>query len=135
VGLVATQQGCAALWQQLWGIESIGLPNVHLVGQPHQAAATDTYASYAAVELIAGGYAPKSLVNPAVDWSIAPVPNGAQASYITLSWSLTTACTVYGYWIADQANQRALWGETFAAPFVLPSNFLFSLQLPPTLTS
>lgn len=135
MGLVATQEGCAALWQQILGIESIGLPNVHLVGRPHTPAPTDTYATYAAVELVVSGYAPKSLVNPAVDWTIAAVPTGAQAAYLTLSWSLGGACVVYGYWLSDAANQRSLWGEAFASPDTFTAGGLFRLQLPPTLTS
>lgn len=136
MALVATQEGCMALWQQLLGLYAIGNPVVRLLGQAYAPQHTDTLATYAPLEVVGAGYAPIQLANPRPNWQITPLPNGAQAAYPTLSWSFTAAVTVYGYWLNDATATYSLWAEAFASPFVFgPAGGVLNLTLPPTLTS
>jgi hypothetical protein len=137
MSLVATQEGCSRLWLQIWGITALGNPWVHLYGSSHTPAHTDTYSTYSAIELSSGGgYAAQQLTVPGTNWTIATVTAGAQATYITLTWTFTGAESVYGYWLGDSTNTYSLWAEQFAAAFVFPSTGgTFTLSLPPTLTS
>jgi hypothetical protein len=136
MSLCVTQEGAEAIWQQIFAIASLGSPNVHLVGQPFTPAHSDTYSTYGSIELVVPGYAPIALNNPSSDWSIAPLNAGAQATYVQLNWTFSGACSVYGYWVANQANSLSLWSELFSSPVVFGSSGgQFPLILPPTLTS
>lgn len=134
MSLVVTQEGADRLWRQILGLASLGVPQLHLYGSSHVPAHTDTYSTYASIELAVSGYAPVALAPG--NWTLAPVAAGAQATYNTISWTFNGACTVFGYWVADAANQYALFAEQFVNSFVYTSSGgMFSLILPPTLTS
>lgn len=136
MSLVVTQEGGSALWKQILQITELGVPNVHLFGSAHEPAHTDTYATYAAIELAVAGYAPIPLADPATDWSIAPIPAGAKATYVAITWVFTAACAVYGYWLADASDTYSIFAEQFAAPYVFPTaGGTFPIVLPPTITS
>lgn len=136
MALVATQEGCSALWRQLLGLYAIGAPVVRLLGQAYLPQHTDTLATYAALEVQGSGYAPVQLANPFPNWQVTQLPNGAQAAYPVLSWSFTGPVSVYGYWLNDASGTYSLWAEALAQPFVLgASGGPFQLQLAPTLTS
>jgi hypothetical protein len=135
MSLVATQEGCSALWQQILGIRAIGAPWVRLFGQAWTPSHTDTIATYAAVELAVGGYSPVSLKG-GINWQVSALPNGAQAFWPLVQWSFIAGCTVYGYWLNDASNMYSLVAEAFAAPFSFgAAGGPFQLQLPLTLTS
>lgn len=136
MGLVLTQEGGVLLWQYLLGIVPPVPANVHLLGSSHQPTHADTMATLAAAELAVQGYTPIALARPSANWTLTAIINGGQASYVTLSWQLAAACTVYGYWLSDSANQTSLFAEAFAAPFVIPAGGdLFLLNLTPEFTS
>lgn len=132
-----TNEGAVLLWQDILGLASIGYPNVHLFGTAHVPAHTDTESTYAAIELPGGiGYAPIALTNPGVDWTLTPIGAGAQAAYLLLTWTLTGAASIYGYWLSDQTNTYSLWAEEFATPFIYGSGGgAFNLQLVPWMAS
>lgn len=135
--LTVTQEGAGALWQAILNVIPIGLPWCHLYGQAHTPAHTDTYLTYAAIAVPpSSGYLAQQLVQPGANWAIGPIGAGAQAQYITLSWTLTGPATVYGYWISDQPNSRSLWAEQLAAPWVWSAAApVFTLSLIAWLTS
>jgi hypothetical protein len=137
MSLVLTQEGASLCWSMIWDLgRDIGIPYCHLFGSAHSPSHTDTQSTYAGIELIAGGYAPYPLVNASVRWTVAPIPPGAQAAYQTIVWSLTSACSIYGYWLSDQSDTYSLWGELFAVVYTYPSvGGVFQLALLPTLTS
>lgn len=136
MSLVATQEGCAALWQQLLGLYAIGAPVVRLLGQAYQPQHTDTLATYAARELVAAGYAPIQLLNPFPNWQVTELANGAQAAYPGVVWNLPSGATIYGYWLNDASGTFSLWAEAFATPYnVTALAPTFTLVLSPTLTS
>lgn len=135
-GIVLTQEGGLALWKQMLQIASIGYPNVHLLGAAHTPVHTDTEAILGALELSVSGYAPIALVNPTVDWTLAPITAGAQATYATLTWTFGGSCTVYGYWLSDESDTYSLFAEEFAVTYPFGSSGgTFTFVLPPTLTS
>jgi hypothetical protein len=134
--VVLTQEGAMALWRQLLKIKDVGIPYVHLLGQAHSVVHADTIGSLQAVELVVAGYAPIQLTSPQTSWQLTTLAAGAQAQYPVVTWQLTAACTVYGYWLSDAAFQNSLWGETIASPIVLgPGGGPVQLQLMPTLIS
>jgi hypothetical protein len=134
---VLTQEGGIFLWQYILGINPVQPLVCHLFGASHTPLHTDRQADFAAIELpTGGGYQPIILTNPSVDWTLAPIAQGAQATYLQLQWSITNAVQVWGYWLSDFNNHYALWAEQFAppdAPYHMPG--VFELLLPPTLTS
>lgn len=136
MAVVVTQEGALRIWSQIFGISSIGYPYLHLFSTQHTPAHGDTEATYAAIELVVSGYAPFALTQPPVNWSLAAIGAGAQATYTTVSWTFTAAATVWGYWLADQTNTYSLWAEVFPTSFVYGSQGgVFSLQLVPWLAS
>lgn len=137
MALVLTQEGGLQLWKYLLGISPAIIPAVHLFGAAHSPAHTDTESTYAAIELAGGGgYAPISLSGPTVNWTLGKIPAGAQATYISISWTFTGTQNIFGYWLSDPANMYSLWAEAFAAEYQFPANGgVFTLVLPPTLTS
>lgn len=136
MSLVLTQEGAFEIWSQILGISSIGYPWVHLYSALHAPAHTDTYATYGAIELAVGGYAPIQLASPATTWTIAPIGAGAQAVHLTISWLVTGACSIDGYWLADASNTYSLWAELFGVVYTYPAGGgTFQLTLPPWLAS
>jgi hypothetical protein len=136
VAICVTQEGAIRIWQQILGISTIGYPYVHLFGSQHTPAHTDTEATYAAIELAAAGYAPILLGQPSANWTISAIGAGAQAVYLTVSWTFTAAATVWGYWLSDQTQTYSLWAEIFLSSFVYGSSGgPFTLQLQPWLAS
>lgn len=134
--LVATQEGTSLLWQWILGILPPSLPIVHLIGSAFTPEHVSTMADYTAVELVVDGYAPIILTAPAANWALAPIPAGTQATHVQISWTFTGSCVVYGYWLSDNSDATALWGETFASPYPFSvGGGFFPLSLPFTLTS
>lgn len=134
--LVATQEGTSLLWQWILGILPTSIPIVHLIGSAFTPLHTSKMADYDAVELAVAGYAPIILTAPAANWTLAPIGAGTQATHVQIDWTFTGACGVYGYWLSDNSDAYALWGETFASPYLFPAGGgFFPLSLPFTLTS
>jgi len=137
MSLVLTQEGAARLWQWLLGLVPPAVANVHLLGMPYIPTHTSTLSALAANEVTGDtGYSPRALFHAAADWTISGLPTGAQAQYITVSWTLVSAPAVYGYYVSDDAFTVSLWAEQFASPWTNPGPpGVMALQLPPTLTS
>jgi hypothetical protein len=134
--MVLTQEGGVLCWKYILGFTPSAILHAHLFAAPHTPAHVDVYADYAAIECAASGYAPIPLVNPSVDWTLAPTAYGAQAAYITISWTFTSATTIYGYWLSDSSDTYSVLGELFASPFPYGGGGgTFTLQIPPSLIS
>lgn len=134
--IVVTQEGASRLWLQMLGIANLGFPWVHLFANNYAPTHTDTYNTYSAMELVVGGYTPLQLVNPAANWTVAAISAGAQATYVTLTWTFTGACQFYGYWVADASNTYSIWAEAFSTPYVYTATGgPFNLLLQPWLAS
>lgn len=118
MSLVVTQEGAIALWKQLLGIAGIGYPYVRLFSSAHAPAHNDVQATYQAIELAVSGYAPYLLTAPATDWTVQSNADGAQVSYIPITWGLGAPCSIYGYWLEDQTHTFSLFAEQFPNPFV-----------------
>lgn len=125
-----SQEGGFQLLRWMLSIRTPSIPTLHLLGQPYIPHISSTLSLYAAAELASGiGYAPLALSSPAAFWTLSGLPDGAQAQYITVSWTLTAAATVYGYYVSDDVFGVSLWGEQFASPFVYGSGGgVFAMQ-------
>jgi len=131
-----TQEGGGYLWQSMLGIVSPGAYYVGLYASNYAPQHTDRQATYAAIELVVSGYARIELVNPSVDWSIAPIALGSESTYLTLVWNFTAACTLYGYWMMDHTQTYSIWAELFATSYVYGAGGGgFGLVLAPQLVS
>lgn len=130
MAIVLTEEGGQVLWNTILGLTpAAGLPRVHLLGANHAIAHSDTETVLVASEASGAGYAP-ILVSPAASWVVATLADGAQATYPTLTWTFTSAITIYGYWLSDNTNTYSLFGETFTNPFIYTSSggvFLLNL--------
>jgi hypothetical protein len=85
----------------------------------HAPAYADTLATYAALELAAGGgYARIGLSFGS--WFFATVSPQGLAQYTGLVWTFTGARSVAGYFVCDAANTLLYWAESFSGgPYVL----------------
>lgn len=89
---------------------------IHLYQVDKTPAETDTAAGY--TEVNTGGYA---LITLSSTWTIG-VADPTEASYVQVSFDFTSAATVYGYYVTDNANSILLWAEKFSdGPYNIPS--------------
>lgn len=125
---VLTQEGALLKQRTIIGLAPVmGQPFLHLFSSAHNAAHTDTEATFAAIEAAVSGYSPKLMSTG--QWVLAPIADGAQMTYPLLTWNFLAAVTIYGYWLSDNSNTYSWLAETFANPFVFgPGGGTFSLQ-------
>lgn len=137
MAMVLTEEGAGVLWNQILQISSIGNPIVHLYGSAYSPVHTDTYATYAALELdTVHGYSPIAYTLPAAVQSVTPIGAGAQATLVTVSWNFSFAYTIYGYWISDQTNTYSIVAEEFGEVYTWsPGAWMFYFSFPPWLAS
>lgn len=137
MGFVLTQEGGQRLWAYLLGNVTPWLPTLHLLGQAYTPVHDSVLSLFAANEVTGdSGYTPLQLVSPKAWWTITGLPDGAQAEYITLSWTLVAAPTVYGYYLADDAYAVSFGAELFSSPWINPGPpGVIALRLPLSLTS
>lgn len=115
MAFVMSQEGGVALLQWMLGVRTPILPTCHLLGSPYTPHISSTLSLFAAAEVHGvGGYAPIQLTSPKAWWTLAGLPDGDQATYITLSWTFTAAVTVYGYYLSDDTLAVSLLGELLA---------------------
>ncbi len=68
------------------------------------------------IELVVGGYAAVTL-NGGL-WTFNSLANGAEGVYTPITWTLTGAATIYGYFVTDLAFTTCYWAELLSgAPF------------------
>lgn len=128
MAIVITQEGAVDEWQAVTAQGRYGWSRLHLLGANYTPTHLDTQATLAAQELAVGGYTPQILV-PA-NWTFAYVPDGASASYPPITWNLTAACTIYGWWAAVSGDLSSIVAEALATPWVVPAGGgVFQLSL------
>jgi hypothetical protein len=137
VALVATQEGTNRLLTWLLQLATPVIPTLHLLGQPYQPLHTSMLSNFAANEVAHGiGYAPVALSPPKAGWTLSGLTDGAEADYLTVSWTFTAAATVYGYYVSDDTFSVSLWGELLAQSYPYGSGGgVFALKIPLQLTS
>lgn len=92
---------------------------LHLYGNNHTPSPSDTLSNY--TELVANGYAAVYLTG--ADWVIATTSGVTTATYPIQTFTMTIACSVYGYYVTDLSNMNLLWAEEFAnAPISLSAS-------------
>lgn len=119
MALVMSQEGGFRLLSWMLSIANPIVPTLHLLGQPYTPHFTSTLSLYAANELASGiGYTPTPLGSPRASWTLSGVVDGVQAQYLTVSWTLTAAATIYGYYVSDDTDALSLWGELWPSAYV-----------------
>lgn len=72
------------------------------------------------VEATGGGYAPITLVG--TGWTTTTPGGLGTAVYSEVTFSFTTAASLYGYYVTSTSSSTLLWIERFpSAPYTLPS--------------
>ena len=135
-------------WSQRWkascaiqgdfGADAFADLELHFFGTAHTPVHEDTIAIYSAIEGGPPGLGPVAL-NP-VNWTFSlyppPGPYSAQlATYPPITYTITGAGTIYGYYVSDSGASVAYWGKALG-PFVFTAaGGTFTITLQPWLAS
>lgn len=118
MGTVFANVGNSYNLKVMLGINSYANPVLHLFSNNYTPTTTDTVSNY--TEVSATGYSSQSL-SPG-NWTVSLISGVEVASYITLSFTLGSSATIYGYYLTDSTNTVLVGAEQFSgSPYVYPS--------------
>lgn len=134
---VVSQEGAQQFQAGMVGIAAMGAAQVRLMGSPGTPLHTWTLATYLALELPAtGGYAAQTIPASFAGWTASVLTAGGRLTSEILTWTFTTALTVYG-WFIQFAGTGVCWGgEEFSPAFTFAAGGgVFTWMLPLDLIS